>query len=291
MCGEERYITIYKGDDSTAFGVRKIRIVLDSSIPMEGATACFKFYSFCRSFTAEEVADNNMVVEFSRDETATLPPGRAYASFKLFDSEDRVMTASSRIPMLVKLGGAPAVFDNRGIVVDSEVAVIRVAVDIDYALLTNLPKVNGVVITGDRLGRDYGLNRIPDYSNRMTYSVGDQCVYGKTLYSCKTAIAVPEEWNPEHWEMFIVKVTDVDAVHYTTDVGRTDAEKEAARQNLGAASVQSVSDLARSLRQDICKRVKVESLKAAVTDPADVKLALSSIKDYIVGLYEAIQAL
>lgn len=291
MCCDERFITIYKGDDSAAFGVRKIRIYLDSALPAEADHACFRFYSLSREFSAEDIASNNMIVEFTQEETAMLPLGRAFASFRMFDAEGRLFTVSTRIPFLVKSGGAPAEFSNRGIVVDSEMAVIRIAVDIDYALLANLPKINGVEVVGDKSGRDYALNKIPKYSAQQTYKVGEQCLYDKSFYECISPITQPEAWNSEHWEGIGLSGNDKNAVHYTADSGKTDVEKEAARQNIGAASVASVSELGRQVTEGLDKRVKIEGLKAAIADPKDVKLAAASIKEYLQTIYDAIQAL
>lgn len=37
------------------------------------------------------------------------------------------------------------------------------------------------------------------YSTSSTYSVGDYCIYGNTLYKCTTAISTAEAWNSGHW--------------------------------------------------------------------------------------------
>lgn len=37
------------------------------------------------------------------------------------------------------------------------------------------------------------------YSSSSTYSVGDYCIYGNTLYKCTTAITTAEAWNSAHW--------------------------------------------------------------------------------------------
>ena len=37
------------------------------------------------------------------------------------------------------------------------------------------------------------------YSSSSTYSVGDYCIYGNTLYKCTTAISTAEAWNSAHW--------------------------------------------------------------------------------------------
>ena len=37
------------------------------------------------------------------------------------------------------------------------------------------------------------------YSSSSTYSVGDYCIYGNTLYKCTTAISTAEAWNSGHW--------------------------------------------------------------------------------------------
>lgn len=37
------------------------------------------------------------------------------------------------------------------------------------------------------------------YSSSSTYAVGDYCIYGNTLYKCKTAITTAKAWNSAHW--------------------------------------------------------------------------------------------
>lgn len=37
------------------------------------------------------------------------------------------------------------------------------------------------------------------YSSSSTYSVGDYCIYGNTLYKCTTAISTAEAFNSNKW--------------------------------------------------------------------------------------------
>ena len=41
---------------------------------------------------------------------------------------------------------------------------------------------------------------ISDRYQKKTYTKGETCIYGNTLYKAKANIDTAEEWNPAHWE-------------------------------------------------------------------------------------------
>lgn len=64
--------------------------------------------------------------------------------------------------------------------------------------------VNGTKYAIDDLQATTDLQTLSDsiaeqYSDTKTYSVGDFCIKDGALYTCSTAIVVPEEWDEEHW--------------------------------------------------------------------------------------------
>lgn len=49
-------------------------------------------------------------------------------------------------------------------------------------------------------------NLANEYSNTLTYNIGDYCIYNNILYKCNTNILSNEDWNSTHWDA--IKVTD-----------------------------------------------------------------------------------
>ena len=95
-------ITVYKSSSTGAFGIRKIQIFLDCELPMEGMSATFTLLGVRRKFTSEDVANNNLVIEYTKSETDGFPLGKTFASLSLFDPQGREMRITNRIPVMVK---------------------------------------------------------------------------------------------------------------------------------------------------------------------------------------------
>ncbi len=157
-----RPITIYKGDDTAAFRVRTLRIVLDAPFAVD-ATAEFTLLSFSKTFTPEEVASNDMRVEMTRDTTSSFPLGVCFGSFKLYDATGLLLTSTSRIPFVVKNAGTDFQIKPDKVFIESDLVSIRISFDITYSALADKPAINGVVIEGDKKAEEYGIvSRVDD---------------------------------------------------------------------------------------------------------------------------------
>lgn len=275
-------IQLFRGDDSDFADLNEIVINIDTDLSLEGFTGCFCFLGVTREFTEEDIARKTVTITYSAEETARFIPGLNYGKFTLIDPAGR-KAAVQKVMVEVLLhrmcSGCP----------EREVT-ITIENQFDYNTARNKPMINGEPVQGDKKGSDYGLNRIPEFSERETYKEGDQCLHERKFYICVSEIDTPRAWNAEQWQE-LGGTADRNAVHYTADVGKTEVEKEAARQNIGAASVASVSELGRQVTEGLDKRVKIEGLKKAIADPKGVKLAAASIKEYLQTIYDAIQAL
>lgn len=153
-------ITVYKGDDSQAFGLRTIKIRLEAPDGIQlfrDATAKFSLLDFSKTFTNDEVKSNSMEIVLSHETTSAWTVGMVYGTFTLYDGEGYVLTASRRIPFNIKAGGIDQECDINSIVVDTDIASIVVSYVIDYANVSGKPKINGVEVNGDKTADEYGL--------------------------------------------------------------------------------------------------------------------------------------
>lgn len=234
-------IPIYRGDNTDAFGVRTICITLKTEVSLDGATAKFTLLSFTRSFTSSEVQSKRFTFSIPAEKTAGFPLGVLFGKLVLTDSSGRTMTAACNIPFRVMLangaltGGCARVctptFD------------VLVEMGVDYSLAYNKPTINGIEVCGDKAGKDYGLNRILDFSEESAYSVGDQVMHGFRLYSCIEEIPEPGAWDAGKWTEMGASELAKSAVHYVEDAGKTEEEKAQARKNIGAASGKDLESL------------------------------------------------
>lgn len=152
-------ITIFKGDDSTAFGVRTINVKLSTDLDLTNATAKFDLLSYHKSFNAEATATKVFSVEFSAEETKKLPIGVVYGNLRIFDSEGKVLTAACHIPFEVRYPGREGSCDWKkyGCPVS-----VEVFLGIDYKFVFNKPTINGVPVVGDKDAHDYGIAKLSD---------------------------------------------------------------------------------------------------------------------------------
>ena len=153
-------IRIFKGDDSCAFGVRTIEILLETEIDLTGATSKFELLSYSRTFTTEETISRRLRLSFSAAETARFPLGLIFGKIQLFDAHRFVMSTSP-IPFEVVFPGGlgPCAWRTYGIPVS-----VVVKVGIDYRFLLHKPTIEGVVVEGKKSAADYNIATLDDLS-------------------------------------------------------------------------------------------------------------------------------
>lgn len=284
-------IPIYKGDNTDAFGTRTICITLKTEVALEGATAKFSLLSFSKTFPNSDVLAKKFTFSIPSDKTAGFPLGLLFGKLVLTDSSGRTMTAACNIPFRVML--ANGALTGGCVQVCTPTFDVLVEMGVDYSLAYNKPTINGIEVCGDRKGKDYGLNRILDFSEKETYAVGDQVIHEYRIFTCKTEVAEPGAWDAGKWDELGASELAKSAVHYVEDAGKTEEEKGQARKNIGAASTADLTDEAdRAKKAEGANADAIASLKtridaaAAVNEP---KAALASIKECVVAILKALK--
>lgn len=107
-------IVLIRGDDTDAFNLRKISIIITGNINTDDATASFELSGIKREWTSEELATKTLTLAFTKDETNSLPIGMNFGRFQLTDSKSRVITLSRNIPFRVTTNSADAVTQELG---------------------------------------------------------------------------------------------------------------------------------------------------------------------------------
>ena len=107
-------IVLIRGDDTDAFNLRKISIIITGNIDTDGATASFELSGIKREWTSEELATKTLTLTLTKDETSSLPIGMNFGRFQLTDSKSRVITLSRNIPFRVTTNSADAVTQELG---------------------------------------------------------------------------------------------------------------------------------------------------------------------------------
>lgn len=84
--------------------------------------------------------------------------------------------------------------------------------------------VNGTRYAIDDLQATTDLRALSDaiaeqYDETETYNLGDFCFKDGTLYTCTTAITVPEEWNEDHWASTILSQNIAESQSYNWGSG------------------------------------------------------------------------
>ncbi len=274
-------IPIYKGDNTDAFGTRTICITLKTEVSLVGATAKFSLLSFSQSFPNSDVLAKKFTFSIPAETTRGFPLGLLFGKLVLTDSSGRTMTAACNIPFRVMLAnGAMA---GGCVQVRTPAFDVLVEMGVDYALAYNKPTINGVEVCGDREGRDYGLNRILDFSEASVYAVGDQVIHESRIFACKHPVAEPGAWDADKWDELGASELAKSAVHYIEDAGKTEEEKKQARKNIDAASTGDVKTVADELAM-------VKGRLDGINGIAEPKAALSSLKECVVQILKALKS-
>ncbi len=284
-------IPIYKGDNTDAFGTRTICITLKTEVALEGATAKFSLLSFSKTFPNSDVLAKKFTFSIPSDKTAGFPLGLLFGKLVLTDSSGRTMTAACNIPFRVML--ANGALTGGCVQVCTPTFDVLVEMGVDYSLAYNKPTINGIEVCGDRKGKDYGLNRILDFSEKETYAVGDQVIHEYRIFTCKTEVAEPGAWDAGKWDELGASELAKSAVHYVEDAGKTEEEKRQARKNIGAASTADLTEEAsRAQKAEGVNADAISALKTRIDKAAAVKepkAALASIKGCVVDILKALK--
>lgn len=260
-------IPIYKGDNTDAFGTRTICITLKTEVGLDGATAKFSLLSFSKSFPNADVLAKKFTFSIPSDKTAGFPLGLVFGKLVLTDSSGRTMTAACNIPFRVML--ANGALSGGCVQVCTAEFDVLVEMGVDYSLAYNKPTINGIEVCGDRSGRDYGLNKILDFSDKERYAVGDQVIHGFRIFVCKTEITEPGAWDADKWDELGASELAKSAVHYVEDTGKSEAEKAQARKNIGAASAADIDEAVAKVEEAVAAAITEETDRATKAEQAN----------------------
>lgn len=197
-------IQLYSGDDSDFAGLNQIVITIETDLTLTGYTGCFYFLGVEKALTTAEVAAKRATISFTSQETAGFTLGQNFGKLVLWDADGKKAAVSRvLVEVLSHRECAGTASEEISVIIENQY---------DYEKSRNKPSINGVTVQGAKTGREYGLNRICEYSDSQTYAIGDQCLHNLAMFECIVAIPSGEAWTDEHWQS-IGGSTDPNAVH------------------------------------------------------------------------------
>lgn len=101
---EQKPIVIFRGDNTAAFDLRTIKILLTGDLDLSHATAKFTLLNFTKSWTTEEVATGELSIVFDSAQTKAFALGPQTGTLRLFDMSTgtpRQLTVVNKIPFFV----------------------------------------------------------------------------------------------------------------------------------------------------------------------------------------------
>lgn len=100
----QKPIVIFRGDNTAAFDLRTITILLAGDLDLTNATARFDLLGFTKSWTTEEVATGELSIVFDAAQTKAFALGPQMGTLRLFDMSTgtpRQLTVVNKIPFFV----------------------------------------------------------------------------------------------------------------------------------------------------------------------------------------------
>ena len=100
----QKPIVIFRGDNTAAFDLRTITILLAGDLDLTNATARFDLLGFTKSWTTEEVATGELSIVFDSAQTKSFALGPQAGTLRLFDMSTgtpRQLTVVNKIPFFV----------------------------------------------------------------------------------------------------------------------------------------------------------------------------------------------
>ena len=97
-------IVIFRGDNTAAFDLRTIRILLTGDLDLSHATAKFTLLDFSKTWTEQEVATGELSIVFTAEQTKAFALGPQTGTLRLYDMSTgtpRQLTIVNKIPFFV----------------------------------------------------------------------------------------------------------------------------------------------------------------------------------------------
>ncbi len=144
-------ITLYRGDDTTFKGVKRLRVTIESKTSLAGCSATFEVCGVVKH--VPDVSTGSFYLSLTGEDTAKMPLGTHTATLRVYDDESRRRTVANTIMVCVteRIGDAyPG---------EEEVAVSLGAM-VEWRNVADKPSVNGVVLEGNKTTKDLGIKGV-----------------------------------------------------------------------------------------------------------------------------------
>ena len=146
-------ITLYRGDDTTFRGVKRLRVTIESKESLAGCSATFEVCGVVKH--VPDVSTGSFWLSLTGEDTARMPLGAHAATLRVWDAESRRRTVSNTIMVCVteRIGDAyPG---------EEEVAVSLGAM-VEWRNVSGKPSINGVVLEGDKTTKELGIRGVAE---------------------------------------------------------------------------------------------------------------------------------
>ena len=141
-------ITLYRGDDTTFKGVKRLRVTIESKESLAGCSATFEVCGVVKH--VPDVSTGSFYLSLTGEDTAKMPLGTHTATLRVYDDESRRRTVANTIMVCVteRIGDAyPG---------EEDIAVSLGAM-VEWRNVSDKPSVNGVVLEGNKTTKELGI--------------------------------------------------------------------------------------------------------------------------------------
>ena len=159
-------ITLYRGDDTTFKGVKRLRVTIESKESLAGCSATFEVCGVVKH--VPDVSTGSFYLSLTGEDTAKMPLGAHVATLRVYDDESRRRTVANTIMVCVteRIGDAyPG---------EEDIAVSLGAM-VEWRNVSDKPSVNGVVLEGNKTTKELGIKGVVE----------------------ATLVDLPEDYTPE----------------------------------------------------------------------------------------------
>ena len=159
-------ITLYRGDDTTFKGVKRLRVTIESKESLAGCSATFEVCGVVKH--VPDVSTGSFYLSLTGEDTAKMPLGTHTATLRVYDDESRRRTVANTIMVCVteRIGDAyPG---------EEDIAVSLGAM-VEWRNVSDKPSVNGVVLEGNKTTKELGIKGVVE----------------------ATLVDLPEDYTPE----------------------------------------------------------------------------------------------
>ena len=92
-------ITLYRGDDTTFKGVKRLRVTIESKTSLAGCSATFEVCGVVKH--VPDVSTGSFYLSLTGEDTAKMPLGTHVATLRVYDDESRRRTVTNTIMVCV----------------------------------------------------------------------------------------------------------------------------------------------------------------------------------------------